>query len=49
MNTTTHYNETPLAEVTPPSQNGHSTGGLESSRGTELNAQLAQENAKLAQ
>jgi PAS domain S-box-containing protein len=49
MNTTTHYNETPLAEVTPPSQNGHSMGGLESSRGTELNAQLAQENAKLAQ
>src|ERR1017187_7899345 len=39
----------PSNEVAPSSPNGHSTGGLESSRGTELNAQLAQENAKLAQ
>ena len=47
MNTTTHYNETPLAEVAPPSQNGYpAPDGLESSG---LNAQLAQENAKLAQ
>src|ERR1035441_6552635 len=47
MNTTTHYNETPLAEVAPPSQNGHpAADGLESS---ELNAQLVQDNARLAQ
>jgi len=39
----------PSNEVAPSSQNGYSTGGLESSRGTELNAQLAQENVKLVQ
>jgi len=50
MNTTTHYNETPLAEVAPPSQNGHpAADGLESSGSAGLNAQLAQENAKLVQ
>ena len=50
MNTTSnHQDEMPSAEVAPSSQNGHSTGGVESSRGTELNAQLAQENAKLGQ
>src|ERR1017187_2525641 len=50
MNTTSNQqDEMPSNEVAPSSPNGHSTGGLESSRGTELNAQLAQENAKLAQ
>ena len=39
----------PSNEVAPSSQNGHSTRGLKSSRGTGLNAKLAQENAKLAQ
>jgi len=39
----------PSSEVAPSSQNGHSPGGVESSRGVELNAQLLQENAKLAQ
>jgi PAS domain S-box-containing protein len=50
MNTTSnHQDEMPSNEVAPSSQNGHSTGGLESSRGTELNAHLAQENAQLVQ
>jgi PAS domain S-box-containing protein len=50
MNTTTHYNETPLAEVAPPSQNGHpAADGLESSGSSKLNAQLVQDNARLAQ
>jgi PAS domain S-box-containing protein len=50
MNTTSnHQDEMPSNEVAPSSQNGYSTGGLESSRGTELNAQLAQENVKLVQ
>jgi PAS domain S-box-containing protein len=50
MNTTSiHRNELPSSEVAPSSQNGHSPGGVESSRGVELNAQLMQENAKLAQ
>jgi PAS domain S-box-containing protein len=39
----------PSNEVAPPSQNGHSTRGLKSSRGTGLNAKLAQENAQLVQ
>ena len=39
----------PSSEVAPSSQNGHSPGGVESSRGVEPNAQLMQENAKLAQ
>jgi PAS domain S-box-containing protein len=50
MNTTTHYNETPLAEVAPPSPNGHpAADGLESSGSAGLNAQLVQDNARLAQ
>ena len=50
MNTTTHYNETPLAEVAPPSPNGHpAADGLESSRSAGLNAQLVQNNTRLAQ
>ena len=50
MNTTTHSNETPLAEVAPPSQNGHpAADGLESSRSAGLNAQLVQDNARLVQ
>jgi PAS domain S-box-containing protein len=39
----------PSNEVAPSSQNGHSTRGLKSSRGTGLNAKLAQENAQLVQ
>ena len=39
----------PSNEVAPSSRNGHSTRGLKSSRGTGLNAKLAQENAQLAQ
>ena len=39
----------PSSEAAPSSQNGHSPGGVEGSRGVELNAQLMQENAKLAQ
>ena len=50
MNTTTHYNETPLAEVAPPSPNGHpAADGLESSGSAGLNAKLVQDNARLAQ
>jgi PAS domain S-box-containing protein len=50
MNTTTHYNETPLAEVAPPSQNGHpAADGLESSKSAEPSELLAQENKRLAQ
>ena len=49
MNITNHDVEMPSAEAAPGSENGHSTGGMESSRGVELNAQLAQENAKLGQ
>jgi len=39
----------PSNEVAPSLQDVNSTGGPESSKGTELNAQLALENAKLAQ
>jgi PAS domain S-box-containing protein len=49
MNTTNHDVEMPSAEAAPGSQNGHPAGGVESSRGVEFNAQLAQENAKLGQ
>jgi PAS domain S-box-containing protein len=49
MNITNHEVETPSAEAAPGSQNGHSTNGVESSRGAEFNAQLAQENARLGQ
>ena len=50
MNTTSnHQAKLPSNEVAPSSKNGHSTGSLESSRGTGLNAQLARENAKLVQ
>ena len=50
MNTTTHYNVTPLAEVAPPSQNGHpAANGLESSKSAESSEQLVQENKRLAQ
>jgi len=50
MNTTIHYNETPLAEVAPPLPNGQpAADGLESSGSAGLNAQLVQENARLAQ
>jgi PAS domain S-box-containing protein len=50
MNTTSiHRDELPSSEVAPSSQNGHSPGGVESSRGVEPNAQLMQENAKLTQ
>jgi PAS domain S-box-containing protein len=50
MNTTSiHRDEMPSNEVAPASQNGHSPGGVESSRSVELNAQLMQENARLAQ
>jgi PAS domain S-box-containing protein len=50
MNTTIHYNETPLAEVAPPSPNGHpAADGLESSGSAGLNAKLVQDNARLAQ
>jgi PAS domain S-box-containing protein len=50
MNTTTHYNETPLAEVAPPSQNGHpAADGLESLKSAEPSELLAQENKRLAQ
>ena len=50
MKTTTRYNETPLAEVAPPSQNGHpAADGLESSKSAELSERLAQENKRLAQ
>ena len=49
MNTTNQNFELPPTEATPSPQNGHSVGGLEGSRGIELNARQAQENAKLAQ
>jgi len=49
MNITNHEVEMPSAEAVPGSQNGHSGGGVESSRGAEFNAQLAQENARLGQ
>src|ERR1700690_1234482 len=50
MNTTSiHRDEMPSSEVASSSQNGHSPGGVESSRGVEPNAQLMQENVKLAQ
>ena len=39
----------PSNEAAPSSQNGHPTRGLKSSRGTGLNAKLAQENAQLVQ
>ena len=39
----------PSNEVAPSSQNGHSTRGLKSSKGTGLNAKLAQGNAQLVQ
>jgi PAS domain S-box-containing protein len=47
--TSNRQDEMPSNEVAPSSQNGHSTRGLKSSRGTGLNAKLAQENAQLAQ
>src|ERR1035441_4585773 len=47
MNTTTHYNETPLTEVAPPSQNGHPADCPENSNVAKLNAQLAASNARL--
>jgi PAS domain S-box-containing protein len=49
MKTTNHNFEMPLSEATPCSQNGHSTGGSEGSRGVEPNAELVRENARLAQ
>jgi PAS domain S-box-containing protein len=50
MKTTTRYNEKPLAEAAPPSQNGHpAADGLESSKSAELSERLAQENKRLAQ
>jgi PAS domain S-box-containing protein len=50
MNTTTHYNETPLAGFAPPSQNGHpAAAGLERSKSAEPSELLAQENKRLAQ
>jgi PAS domain S-box-containing protein len=50
MNTTSnHQAKLPSNEIAPSSKNGHSTDSLESSRGTGLNAQLAQENAQLTQ
>ena len=39
----------PSNEVIPSLSNGRATSGVESSSGTELNAQLARENAKLGQ
>jgi PAS domain S-box-containing protein len=39
----------PSNEVAPSSRNGHPTRDLKSSRGTGLNAKLAQENAQLVQ
>ena len=49
MNTTNHEVEALPPEAASAAQNGQSTAGVESSRGVELNAQLARENAKLAQ
>ena len=50
MKRTNLYNKTPLAEVTPPSQNGHpAADGLESSGSAGFNAQLVQDNARIAQ
>ena len=49
MNTTNHEVEVPSTQAAPSSQNGHSPGGLEGSRGLEPGGQLAQENAKLAE
>jgi PAS domain S-box-containing protein len=50
MNTTIHYNETPLVEVAPRSQNGHpAADGLESSKSAEPSERLAQENKRLTQ
>ncbi len=49
MNTTNHDVEVPLTQAAPASLNGHSPGGLEKSRGVDVNSQLAEENARLAQ
>lgn len=49
MNTTNHEVEVPSTKAAPSSQNGHSPGGLEGSRGIEPGGQLAQENAKLVE
>ncbi|MGO8839339.1 MAG: sensor histidine kinase [Limisphaerales bacterium] len=49
MNNITHHDaDVPLTETAPSSQSGHSTGGLEGSKGVEVNTQLAQEVAKQA-
>jgi PAS domain S-box-containing protein len=49
MNTNHHDVVAPSTEAAPSSQNGHSTDVLEKPRGVEINAQLAQENARQAQ
>jgi len=49
MKTINHDVEMPSAEAAPSSQNGQPAAGGESSRGVEVNAQLALENAKLVQ
>ena len=50
MKTPNHCNETLLAEVAPPSPNGHpAADGLESSGSAGLNAQVVQDCARLAQ